>query len=500
MTILLLLYPILSRMLKFGSERYANPDAPEGFTPVLSRGGSTSLEPNTPCQLTNSDFRKLLMTPRDPTAKVAKPVTDHRREQMELREAAERRRKKKVFYAKLRKEEVERQTEMDSKYRDRAKERREGKNPDYEHTEAGSMNPGSYRMVGPTARDISINAELRKQAIQESKYLGGDMEHTHLVKGLDFSLLQKVRSEISTREREKKALQTEKEKTEKTDESKITSAIAKNVYRILFQYKPPEKNEFFATGRMAYAITIEDDTTEDSDVPITLIRSKSELPSSTRSKGTSGASNSGEMDMFVINKLTQVLSYLRQDVRSYNKKLKRKDRPNPTLREDTMGTIPPPLPAPAPVPSEPVPPPPPPPPPPPVTTNTTDLSIYGDMREYTCDKSKKYKYSSRGTYAECYPGSRALGDSDDEADYSKMDNGTKKGPITRWDFANEEAYSDYQSQREALPKAAFQYGVKMSDGRRTRKSAGKPPADKHKSKIDRDFNKIMRIIRDQEKN
>ena len=144
------------------------------------------------------------MTPRDPTAKVAKPVTDHRKEQMELREAAERRRKKKVFYAKLRKEEVERQAEMDSKYRDRAKERRDGKNPDYEHTEAGPMNPGSYRMVGPTARDISINAELRKQAIQESKYLGGDMEHTHLVKGLDYALLQKVRSEISTREREKK--------------------------------------------------------------------------------------------------------------------------------------------------------------------------------------------------------------------------------------------------------------------------------------------------------
>ena len=35
---------------------------------------------------------------------------------------------------------------------------------------------------------------------QESKFLGGDMEHTHLVKGLDFALLQKVRSEISTRE------------------------------------------------------------------------------------------------------------------------------------------------------------------------------------------------------------------------------------------------------------------------------------------------------------
>ena len=35
-------------------------------------------------------------------------------------------------------------------------------------------------------------AERRKQMIQESKYLGGDMEHTHLVKGLDYALLDKV--------------------------------------------------------------------------------------------------------------------------------------------------------------------------------------------------------------------------------------------------------------------------------------------------------------------
>ena len=35
-------------------------------------------------------------------------------------------------------------------------------------------------------------AERRRQMIQESKFLGGDMEHTHLVKGLDYALLQKV--------------------------------------------------------------------------------------------------------------------------------------------------------------------------------------------------------------------------------------------------------------------------------------------------------------------
>lgn len=48
-------------------------------------------------------------------------------------------------------------------------------------------------------RDVTY-AERRKQIIQESKYLGGDMEHTHLVKGLDYALLDKVRAEIINKE------------------------------------------------------------------------------------------------------------------------------------------------------------------------------------------------------------------------------------------------------------------------------------------------------------
>ena len=50
----------------------------------------------------------------------------------------------------------------------------------------------SFRAVAPDMRQSHDAAERRRQMIQESKYLGGDMEHTHLVKGLDFALLQKV--------------------------------------------------------------------------------------------------------------------------------------------------------------------------------------------------------------------------------------------------------------------------------------------------------------------
>ena len=38
--------------------------------------------------------------------------------------------------------------------------------------------------------------------IEKSKYLGGDASHTHLVKGLDFALLQKVRQEITQKDKE----------------------------------------------------------------------------------------------------------------------------------------------------------------------------------------------------------------------------------------------------------------------------------------------------------
>lgn len=42
----------------------------------------------------------------------------------------------------------------------------------------------------------------------------------------------------------------------------------------------------------------------------------------------------------------------------------------------------------------------------------------------------------------------------------------------RWDFESQEEYAAYMDRKEALPKAAFQYGVKMAEGRRTKGAAG----------------------------
>ena len=68
-------------------------------------------------------------------------------------------------------------------------------------------------------------------------------------------------------------------------------------------------------------------------------------------------------------------------------------------------------------------------------------------REETKDKEKADKKlagmmeaSANDGYAECYPGlaemDDAVIDSDDEADYSKMDMGNKKGPVGRYVLTN----------------------------------------------------------------
>merc|ERR1719312_2338036 len=103
--------------------------------------------------------------------------------------------------------------------------------------------------------------------------------------------------------------------------------------------------------------------------------------------------------------------------------------------------------------------------------------------------------SNNDGYAECYPGlaemDDAVIDSDDEADYSKMDMGNKKGPVGRWDFDTAEEYADYMGNKEAMPKAAFQYGMKMSDGRKTK---GKIGAKNEKAKLDKEWNQISALI------
>ena len=221
-----------------------------------------------------------------------------------------------------------RQKELNEKYRDRAGERRvEQKNFEIANF-ATPANP-----YAPTAQTIGTMADRRKQTIQESKFLGGDMEHTHLVKGLDFALLQKMREEMSKSEQTEKVKKDEivKKIDTKGDASlsksklapvseegvRFKSAMAENVHRLLFLHRPPDRNELFSQNRMAYVVELDDEFAE-SDIPTTLIRSKAEAKVGTETRTLSNNDN-------VINKLTQILSYLRQGNRG-KKHHKKKDK------------------------------------------------------------------------------------------------------------------------------------------------------------------------------
>ncbi|GFU05561.1 protein Red [Nephila pilipes] len=65
----------------------------------------------------------------------------------------------------------------------------------------------STESVALDAKSGWYTAKRRREMIQESKLLDGDMGHTHLVKGLDYALLQKVCCEINYKEKEEEELE-----------------------------------------------------------------------------------------------------------------------------------------------------------------------------------------------------------------------------------------------------------------------------------------------------
>uniref|UniRef100_A0A3Q3APC2 IK cytokine n=1 Tax=Kryptolebias marmoratus TaxID=37003 RepID=A0A3Q3APC2_KRYMA len=465
----------------FTAESYSNPLAPEGHDVDDHRGSAQS-------KLTNDDFRKLLMTPR--ATPTTAPPTKSRHHEMprdynEDEDPAARRRKKKSYYAKLRQQEMERERELAEKYRDRARERRDGVNKDYEETELISTT-ANYRAVGPTAEADKSAAEKRRQLIQESKFLGGDMEHTHLVKGLDFALLQKVRAEITSKEKEEEDMMEKVQKETKKDlepEEKIEfkTRLGRNIFRVIFRSGVQERNELFLPGRMAYVVDLDDEFT-DTDIPTTLIRSKADCPSME-------AQTTLTTNDIVISKLTQILSYLRQGTR--HKKIKKKDKgklDDKRAPEADLSSKP---------------------------SRDKDRHRERDRDREEDSKNRRHTYFEKpradehqlidvdagpgsvrdqikminekfggaagsqwqgqesypffpidsskeqlgdffggsNSYAECYPATMddLAVDSDEEVDYSKMDQGNKKGPLGRWDFDTQEEYSDYMNNKEALP-------------------------------------------------
>merc|ERR1712227_749339 len=192
------------------------------------------------------------------------------------------RRERKDIYAALQKEHTEREAELANKYRDRAAERRDGKE---DSDMMGSMGMGSKF----TADGFKTTGERKQQLIEQSKYLGGDLAHTHLVKGLDYALLQKIRAEQARKDEE--------------DLNMVRHPMAKKINRMLFETEIPKKIDNFLESRMAYVFELDDEYAE-SDIPTTLLRSKADCPDLQDNLSQS-------QNDVVLHKLTQILSYIR---------------------------------------------------------------------------------------------------------------------------------------------------------------------------------------------
>merc|ERR1711962_1966339 len=101
------------------------------------------------------------------------------------------------------------------------------------------------------------------------------------------------------------------EDVERRKEVDCRTAMGKNIMRTVFKSDRPMVNELFLPGRMAYVMDLDEEG--ETDIPTTSIRSKKDVINNEQ-KATLSTND------IVINKLTQILTYLRAGTRSKKKK------------------------------------------------------------------------------------------------------------------------------------------------------------------------------------
>lgn len=199
-----------------------------------------------------------------------------------------------------------------------------------EQREENSQNGGQWRDRAAERRnaagDYSRIAEeyqlLKDRSEEESKFLGGDEEHTHLVKGLDFRLLEKVRTEIQKKETEKKQTVEEERAAQHAvaqlrqsiaTASITTSFVGRKICSELFEQIHPHHTSFqkrlqridsvvlrgahfrgntknYYPGRMIYQFDIRSDGDHFFDpVPVIVFQSIDETDLSERGRYSDGA-------------------------------------------------------------------------------------------------------------------------------------------------------------------------------------------------------------------
>merc|ERR1719510_859474 len=152
------------------------------------------------------------------------------------------------------------------------------------------------------------------------------------------SMIPTAKADKNSKPKDDLQLETKSRKDLKNEDSEdqvvCRTTMAKNIVRTVFKTDLPERNELFFPGRMAYTMDLDeiDESQDDpdsvnphSDIPTTTIRSKADVQGNlAHQQAVSLSAND-----IVINKLTQILSYLR--AAGARGKKKKKDRLVPQL-------------------------------------------------------------------------------------------------------------------------------------------------------------------------
>jgi len=87
-------------------------------------------------------------------------------------------------------------------------------------------------------------------------------------------------------------------------------------------------------------------------------------------------------------------------------------------------------------------------------------------------------------------------DSDDE-NLAHMDHGVQNVQKKPWDFNSEAEWEAYNQQKETLPKAAFQFGQKVADGRTSKlhQKRAKGGDGDDKAKFEKEYQQISAIMK-----
>ncbi|GFU33990.1 protein Red [Nephila pilipes] len=137
----------------------------------------------------------------------------------------------------------------------RAEGRRDGVNPDHQNEDPITSTTGD-RAVARNPKSGLDTVERRRQMIQESKFFGGDMEHTHLVKGFGYTLLQKVRETLAGAHKE----------DDSRLKAKLTSKLERDMpesYAECYTGAPEEHSEYRSVESHPVATAIVRDDKQD---------------------------------------------------------------------------------------------------------------------------------------------------------------------------------------------------------------------------------------------